>query len=230
LSATATTLYWVTEGDNQIVRQDFGTTIAVGSVNGASSPAAQIVGVGSETFWTVPGVGANVGAVRASTAFNAGAALAINVDQPTAIAADATYVYYATKTTAGHVTRLMHNGTAMVTETLAFRGINALALTGGIVAITSLDGVYRASTQTDQTFTSPWIQVSANATGVGLVADVTGTLYVLAADGTLEVIPNVASPPITSTKIASCVAGTAIAQGGAHVYLACKDTIVRVSK
>lgn len=231
LSATPTALYWVTEGDKQVVRQDFGTSMPVGSANGASSPAAQIVGVGSETFWTVPGVGVNAGEVRASATFNAGAPLATNVDQPTAIAADPTYVYYATKTTSGQVVRLLHDGSAMATGSVAFRGINAIALSTGIVAITSLDGVYRASTQTDMDFMSPWIQVSTNATGVGIVADaVTGTLYVLAADGTLEIIPNVASPPVTKMNVAGCAAGTAIAQGGAHVYLACKDTIVRVPK
>ena len=235
LYATSTALYWVTEGDDQIVRHTFGSGTRQASTNGAATPAAHIVGLGTDTFWTIPGVGADAGQVRAaSAAFNAGAGIVVNETMPTALAIDSTYVYFATKTTAGHVTRFLFNGTAMAIDDIAFRDISGIALSGagtGIVAITSLDGVHRASTQTDATFKSPWSQVSMNATGVGLVADATsGTLYVLAADGALEVIPNVPSPPITTLKIASCPSGTALAQDDTFVFLACKDTIVRVHK
>jgi Tfp pilus assembly protein PilW len=232
LSATATALYWAT-GDNQIVRQAFDAATPTTSINGASSPAAQIVGSGSETFWTIPGTGTN-GQVRASNTFNAGAGLVINEVFPTAIAADASFVYYASKSASGHVVRMAHNGTMTSTSSIVFSDVDAIAVSGagtGIVAITSTAGVYRASTQSDATFMSPWIQASPTATAVGLVADaMTGTLYALAADGTLETMPNVM--PATSTKmnIAVCGAGTAIAQDDSHVYLACKDTIVRVPK
>jgi uncharacterized membrane protein YidH (DUF202 family) len=232
LSASATALYWAT-GDNQIVRQAFGAATPTTSVNGATLPAAQIVGSGAETFWTIPGTGTN-GEVRASTVFNGGAALVINEVFPTAIAADTNYVYYASKSAAGHVARMAHNGTMMSTASLVFSDVNAIALSSaglGIVAITSTSGVYRASTESDATFMSPWIRTSLTATAVGIVADaMNGTLYALAADGTLETMPNVT--PGTSTKMAvtTCDAGTALAQDASHVYLACKDTIVRVPK
>ncbi len=97
--------------------------------------------------------------------------------------------------------------------------------------VDSADGVYRGSTMSDETFVGPWEQISSDATAVGVVADdVTGTVYVLAADGTLESIPNVPKPGSSVLKTASCPAGTALAQDASHVYLACKDTIVRVPK
>jgi len=233
LSATTDSVFWVTEGDFQIVHQGFDAGMPSASTYGLALPAAQIVGVGLETFWTVPGSAAITnGQVRATALFNAGSPIALNEPLPTALAADADYVYFANKGGGGKVVRMSHSGSMRTEANLGFSDVTAIALSKvGIVAITSADGVFRASTMSDVTFASPWEKISSNTLGVGAVADdLTGTVYVLAANGALESIPNVPTPQLTTTSLASCPVGTAIAHDASHVYLACKDTIVRVPK
>lgn len=233
LSTTPTALYWVTQGDFQIVRQSFdASTPLKASTYGLTLPAAQIVDVDSDTFWTVPGTGTD-GQLLTTSNFGGGTAIASDRSFPTALAADMDHVYFAMRTPVGQVVRMAHNGTAVTTADGSFVNVNSLALSSaGIVALVSAGGVFRTSTATDATFMSGWAKVSANATGVALVADDAGTLYVLAQDGALEVIPNGALQP-AETRRPGCAAGTALALDDTYVYLACKDTtdtIVRVLK
>lgn len=232
LFTTSTDLYWVTEGDDLIAHQGFDATTSQASTNGASSTAAQIAVVGANAFWTIPAAGANAGQVRLGPAgtLSPGGPLATSQTMPTALAADAAYVYFAPKTIAGHVVRTTSGAIDMTTSTDSFNGVNAIALSGSAqsIAITSLDGVFRASTATDTSFQGPWTKVSTTTTGVGLVADGGGRLFVLTADGTLEIISSATPPVITKPPTAGCTGGRAVALDASYVYLACADSIVRL--
>ena len=233
LYATPAALYWISEDVNSIARRTFGM-MTEASTNGTLAPTAQIVGIGPETFWTIPGVGANNGTVRRSTmaVLDPGMDIAPSTTLPTALAVDSRYVYYASKTTSGHIFRVGHDGSGVTSSPMMFDDLGVIALSNvGIAAVTASTGVYRVSTVADAFFQNMWTLVSPNANAVAMVADdLTGTLYVLAAGGGLDVIADVSPATPTQMVIGGCSAGRGLAQDAMHVYLACQDSIVRLPK
>jgi len=232
LFASPSAVYWVTS-DDVVARQQWDASTPQATANGGSSPAAQVVAVGTDTYWTIPGSGVN-GVVQASgPGLSSGASIVTMAAFPTALAADAVYVYYASKSAAGHIARVPVGAGSTTSSASPYKNIGAIALStagGGIVAFASEDGVYRTSTTSDTAFMSSWVKVSSETTGVGLVADDGGTLWVLSASGTLVTIANAAPPAFSDKQVPGCSVGRALAQDATNVYLACNDTIIRVSK
>jgi hypothetical protein len=232
LFASPAAIYWVTS-DALIARKQWDAATPQTSVTG-STAAGGIVAVGPDTYFTIPGTGGN-GTVQYSMAtLSPGNAIVTAAGMPTPIAADAAYVYYASRTATGSIARVAAGGGTVTKSPTPYDNINAIALStagGGFVAFTSEDGVFRAPTTSDSSFTGQAVKVSPTKSGVGLVADDnTGNIFVLTASGTLETIANLPPPAASGKQVPGCSAGTAIAQDVSNVYVACGDTIIRVSK
>ncbi len=232
LFASPAAIYWVTS-DDQIARKQWDAAMPQTS-NTGSSAAGGIVAVGPNTWFTIPGTGANGTVQYSMTTFGPGSSIVTSAGMPTAIAADDTYVYYASKSATGSIARVAGGGGTATTSPTPHKNIGAIALStagGGFVAFTSEDGVFRAPTTSDTAFMSQWAKVSFDTTGVGLVADDnTGNIFVLTANGTLETIANLPPPAASAKQVPGCSMGTAIAQDVSNVYVACGDTILRVPK
>jgi hypothetical protein len=235
LFATADALYWVNEGSHSVARRlaappNSGATITSGSSLGGG----QIAAFGSNVFWTAPGaVGTtDAGEVHYSSAWPSDQTMLMGLAQPTAIAADATHVYFSVKTVDGTkevILRSVPPGSIPEQSGESFMGIRALAVSStGAVAVAAADRAAQAASF-DGGFVPAFAPTVGGASAVGVVIDEAATAtYFLSSDGAVHRFNGAAGG--AEIRVAGCTTGRAIAHDVNHLYLACETSIWRVPK
>lgn len=231
LFATDDALYWVNEGDGTVARRlaappSTGSTISSGSSLGGG----QIAAIGSSVFWTEPGkVGTtDAGQVHYSSAWPADRTLFAGLNQPTAIAVDATHVYFSAKSSDSVKEQIFRSTPAAVAPEQAaelFAAVRAVAVSStGVVAVAAADRGAQAPA-----FDGGFVTAFSGAAGVGVVIDEPRTrTYFLTADGSIRRFDGAQGG--AETRVVGCTTGRAIAQDATDLYLACETSIWRVPK
>ena len=233
LFATADDLYWLNEGDNGVAHRPAAAPSAVAIKNSGSMLArGQITAFGTRSYWTAPAIGnSNGGTVHVSDGFVTDQTLLPSLEEPTAIAADASYVYFAMKngTTDQQVYRFSAAGADGELAAQVYQGVHAIAVSAtGVVAVAS-DSVMGHST----TFPGLFIEAlkgTAAAKGIGVLHDDASMMsYFLTTDGRVHRAAD-GVPGVAVTTATDCSDGRAIAQDARYLYLACMTSIWRVQK
>lgn len=235
LFATADALYWVNEGNNSVARRLTGAPSTVARITSGSQMAGgQITAFGTASYWSAPTRGVSQGGVvhRSNGDFMLDEDFKSSLDEPMAIAADATYVYFAMKNGLGaeQVYRDDLSGSAArETAPQLYTGVHAIAVSPlGVVAVASESVMGHLLTFNGQFIEA--LKGTPAPKGVGVVHDnAQGRSYFLTSDGHIHGAVD-GSPGIADSKTSACSDGRALAQDATYLYLACMTSIWRVPK